>query len=179
MEFHIENEVDNDPAKNMDYLLEFNYESKEDIIFAVAEYHYSIQREFIVVRSNKCRYNVKCASELCTFRLNYNINKNASIVPKIRGLHTCSMFEHVEDNKGVKVNYLVNHPDVNQWFRTENRNATTSSLKRYLNSIGITAPYHTLFRTLNALQKKVFVADADQYKLIKDYMLECLMKPNI
>ncbi len=53
--------------------------------------------------------------------------------------------------------------------RTENRNATTSSLKRYLNSIGITAPYQTLFRTLNVLQKKVFVADADQYKLLKDY----------
>jgi len=73
-DFDIESDNDDldDSAQSLDYLKQYNYQSKDDIIFAVAEYHTKIERRFVVTKSDKRRYYVKCAAENCGFYLNYH-----------------------------------------------------------------------------------------------------------
>jgi hypothetical protein len=78
-DFDIESDNDDldDSAQSLDYLKQYNYQSKDDIIFAVAEYHTKIERRFVVTKSDKRRYYVKCAAENCGFYLKYNYRKHA------------------------------------------------------------------------------------------------------
>ena len=123
----------------------------------------------MVTQSDKRRYYVKCALENCEFYLNYNFRGDAFSAPSSGRVHTCSIFE-VPQSKTLSVKHLMHLPRVKSWFENKSRNATTASLKRHLNNIGIEVPYHTLLRTLCGLKMESFVSDVKQYQLIQDYV---------
>ena len=142
--------------------MEFDFDSEP-------QYHAIIGRKFIVTQSDKRRYYVKCASENCGFYLNYNFRNQVFRSP-CGEVHTCSSFEVPQNNKTLSVKHLTRHPEIKSWFEKEARNATTASLKRHLNSIGIDVPYRSLLRTLSALRTETFMSDAKQYQLLQDYV---------
>ena len=140
-----------DTAQSLEYLVLYDYQSKADIIFAVAEYHKTIGRTFVITQSDKRRYYVKCAHENCEFYVNYNFPGEAFSKPSSGKVHTCSIFD-VSVNRKDSVNNVVRNPSVKQWFDTESRNATTASLDRFLKGIGIDIPYRSVLRTLEKRQ---------------------------
>ena len=149
--------------ENLDFILQFTYNSKEDVVFAVKKYHSNIRRQFHVVKSDKSRYYVKCPKENCNviytffndfnkFVLRFNFKDDVFGPPTSSKIHSCNILEFSTSKDINDVSFISKLDHVETWFQAEGRNATPAGLKRHLNALGVDPSYHTLLRTLAVLK---------------------------
>jgi hypothetical protein len=67
-------ETDTSETVGVKFLLEREYNSKEDIIQTLAEYSWYVKRKFRVCKSDNRRHYVCCTESECSFKANFNFS---------------------------------------------------------------------------------------------------------
>ncbi|XP_058787313.1 uncharacterized protein LOC131661723 [Vicia villosa] len=89
-------------------LFGMKFASKEECVFAIAQYHIKHSLDYEVYKSDSKRYIVKCKNEDCTFRCRGTLGKKSGtwMITKVSGQHTCSSVAITQDHRKLNSNII-------------------------------------------------------------------------
>ncbi|XP_058774340.1 uncharacterized protein LOC131648590 [Vicia villosa] len=96
------------PMQTEGGLFGMKFASKEECVFAIAQYHIKHSLDYEVYKSDSKRYIVKCKNEECTFRCRGTLGKISGTwkITKVSGQHTCTSVAITQDHKKLNSNII-------------------------------------------------------------------------
>lgn len=148
------------------------FQNKEEIQFAVYDYHRSLNLDFCVELSDSKRFSCKCKANGCPFRISFFFANNIFKPPTIFIPHNCLNNIQASTRFQITPKYLCLHPVLKKWINNFGYSASISSLRAKLRELNLGSHHveQTLCRTLTQLKEENLYSVPDQYSYLKDYV---------
>ncbi|XP_050878068.1 uncharacterized protein LOC127081882 [Lathyrus oleraceus] len=91
-------------------LLGMEFNSKEECVFAIRQFHIRNCLDYSVYKSDSKRLIIKCVNEECTFKCRAYVGKGSGnwVITKVSGPHTCMSSTMSQDHRKLESNLICN-----------------------------------------------------------------------
>ena len=148
------------------------YNSKEDVINSVVQYHKDCHRAYKVTRSDKRSYKAVCVNDFCSFVVQFAFSSSFKKPRKFIS-HSCSIISidasSYTANCHTKAVQLSQMDEIHELFISNGRDLRPKDVWNKVESIGIEMSYTNCLRAYQCVQKnssEMTLSSISSYHLI-------------